>query len=178
MPVCRRRRAHLCLGATMLLRFLAEAGALPGALEDLEAEAHRAIFEAARLQAGHALDQDPARRFVRCLQDLLETGEVRVEGFVGPIGGAVAGAPYLGELEGAVLYLVADAAREAVNGALGRRGEAPMPSAKTLGRRLQEGGYLADTAVAREERRTTVLRHVSGQRVRRTALRWPPAGGG
>lgn len=170
--------AHLCVGATILLRFAAEVGALKESLEDAEAEAHATILAAAAAQAGHALEQDPALRFVRCLSDLMETGQARVAGGPEPPGGAAAGAPYLGELEGDVLYLVPDTAREAVNGALGRRGEAPMPYAKTLGRRLEEGGYLAQTSEARGQGRATVRPYVAGKQVRRMALRWPPADGG
>jgi hypothetical protein len=170
--------AHLCLGATMLLRWADKHGALPEALEDMEIEAHRAILEAARLQAGHALEQDPARRFVACLQDLLETGAARVEGFAGPAAAATAGAPCLGELQGNVLYLVAGAAREAVNAALVRRGEAVLPSAKTLGRRLEEGDYLAETAEARDGGHVTVRRSIGRKRERRMALRWPPSDSG
>jgi hypothetical protein len=174
--------ADLALGWRTFLRFAEEAGALTADECAALAERVRAgLLVLGQAQAEHLRDAEPAALFVRLLLAAIGSGRGHVAGPGGDApencpdswgwrrdtgGGPPCWCPQgkrVGWVDGNNLYLSPEAAHAEANRLAQEQGRALPVGVLTLGKRLQQQGWLASTEGGRE--RLTVRRTLGGARV-------------
>jgi hypothetical protein len=176
--------ADLALGLRYLLDFAVDAGAITATERELLSQrGWRAILDAAAAQVKDLEAAEPCQFFIRLLSAAIASGRAHVAGPSGdkPVDPAAWGwreeefpgraglqsrwqsqGRRIGWVDGPDLYLEPEAAHAEAQRLASEQGESLPVSARTLRRRLHEGGWLASTDVGRMV--LTVRRTLEGKR--------------